>query len=312
MRFFIVDDDEAIRCMLSEIIEDYDLGEVVGEAKNGAAIDGNLLTIKAIDILIIDLLMPIRDGIQTVRDLAPAFKGRIIMLSQVEDKEMIGNAYSLGVHNYITKPINRLEVISIIQNVMEHIRLQNAIYNIEKNLNVLNSEKTIHTPTSITTRRNTISTSGQYLLVELGMIGESGSKDLLDMLDYLYKYENERPLEHEFPSLKEIFTSVAIKRLGVAIPGPNDIKKESKAIEQRVRRTIFQGLTHLASLGITDYTNPNFEEYAPKFFDLTEIRKIMINLQNNIKPSIGNSHINIKRFVKVLFLEAKKDNNLLI
>lgn len=312
MRFFIVDDDEAIRSMLAEIIEDYDLGEVIGEAENGAVIDSKLLTIKAIDILIIDLLMPIRDGIQTVRELAPAFKGRVIMLSQVEDKEMIGNAYSLGVHYYITKPINRLEVISIIQNVKEHIRLQNVISNIEKNLNVLNSEKIIHTPLSVTASRNHISTSGQYLLAELGMIGESGSKDLLDMLDYLYKYENEHPLEHEFPSLKEIFTSVAIKRLGVAIPDPNDIKKECKAIEQRVRRTIFQGLTHLASLGITDYTNPNFEEYAPKFFDFTEIRKIMLNLQHNIKPSIGNSHINIKRFVKVLFLEVKKDNNLLI
>jgi two-component system response regulator YcbB len=306
MRFFIVDDDEAIRSMLAEIIEDYDLGEVVGEAENGAAIDGKLLTIKAVDILIIDLLMPIQDGIQTVRELSPAFNGGIIMLSQVEDKEMIGNAYSLGIHYYITKPINRLEVISIIQNVMERIRLQNVICNIERNLNVLNSEKVIQTPASIPMNRSALSTSGQYLLAELGMIGESGSKDLLDILDYLYKYENERPFEHEFPSLKELFTIAAIKRLGVEAPDPNDIKKESKAIEQRVRRTIFQGLTHLASLGITDYTNPNFEEYAPKFFDFTEIRKIMINLKNNVKPSISNSHINIKKFVKILFLEAKK------
>jgi len=304
MRFFIVDDDEAIRSMLVEIIEDYDLGEIIGEAENGTAIDGSLLTMKAVDILIIDLLMPMQDGIQTIRKLTPAFHGGIIMLSQVEDKEMIGNAYFLGVHYYITKPINRLEVISIIQNVMEHIRLQNVICNIEKNLNVLNSEKIIPAPTTVS--KNDISASGQYLLSELGMIGESGSKDLLDMLDFLYKYDNERPFGHEFPSLKEIFTIVAIKRLGVATPDQNDINKESKAIEQRVRRTLFQGLTHLASIGITDYTNPNFEEYAPKFFDFTEIRKIMLNLKSNMKPSISNSHINIKKFVKVLFLEAKK------
>ena len=91
MRFFIVDDDEVIRSMLTEIIEDYDLGEVVGEAENGAAINGHLLTSKAIDILMIDLLMPIKDGIETVRDLMPEFKGRIVMFSQVEDKEMVGN-----------------------------------------------------------------------------------------------------------------------------------------------------------------------------------------------------------------------------
>jgi len=306
MRFFIVDDDEAIRSMLAEIIEDYDLGEVIGEAENGVTINGQLLTSNAIDILIIDLLMPIRDGIQTVRELKSEFNGRIIMLSQVEDKEMIGNAYSLGVHYYITKPINRLEVISIIQNVMGHIRLQNVIYNIEKNLNVLNPQKTFHAPSPVTTSRSTISTAGQHLLAELGMISESGCNDLLYILDYLAQYDNERPFGHEFPSLKDIFNSVATKKLGVPSPDLNEIKKESKALEQRVRRALFQGLIHLASIGVTDYTNPKFEEYAPIFFDFTEIRKIMLNLQNNIKPSISNSHINIKKFVKVLFLEAKK------
>lgn len=309
MRFFIVDDDEAIRCMLAEIIEDYDLGEVIGEGENGASINGQLLDAKEIDIIIIDLLMPIRDGIETVRALKPEFKGGIIMLSQVEDKEMIGSAYLLGVHYYITKPINRLEVISIIQNVMEHIRLQKVICNIEKNINVLNSEKNIQTPSIATTRRNTMSTAGQYILTDLGMITESGCKDLLYILDYLYQYENQQASEHEFPSLKEIFNHVAMKKLGLPSLDLNDIKKESKALEQRIRRALFQGQIHLASIGVTDYTNPKFEEYAPKFFDFTEIRKIMSELQKNSKPSISNSRINIKKFVKVLFLESKKQMN---
>lgn len=307
MRFFIVDDDEAIRCMLAEIIEDYDLGEVAGEADNGAAIDADLLNRKAIDILLIDLLMPLRDGIQTVRELKPDFRGRIIMLSQIEDKEMIGNAYLLGVHSYITKPINRLEVLGILQNAAEHLRLQKVISNIERNLNVLNTEKPAAPAPPPLPTRATVVTAGKYLLTELGMIGESGCKDLLDMLDYLYQYEQERPYEHEFPSLKDIFTQVALKRLSLQAPASDtEIKKEAKALEQRVRRAIFQGLNHLASLGVTDYANPTFEEYAPKFFDFTEVRKLMLHIQNNSKPSISNSHINIKRFVKVLFLESQK------
>lgn len=306
MRFFIVDDDEVIRSMLTEIIEDYDLGEVIGEAENGAGINGHLLASKAIDILLIDLLMPIRDGIQTVQEIRPEFTGKIIMLSQVEDKEMIGNAYALGVHYYITKPINRLEVIGIIQNVMEHIRLQNVICNIEKNLHALNPEKTISASLPAAGSKNTISTAGQYLLAELGMISESGCNDLLYILDYLAQCDQERPFGHDFPSLKDIFNNVAAKKLGTAAFDANEIKKETKALEQRIRRALFQGHIHIASIGITDYTNPKFEEYAPKFFDFTEIRKIMLDLQKNSKPSIGNSHINIKKFVKVLFLEAKK------
>src|SRR5689334_8826431 len=109
MRFFIVEDDEAVRCILSEIIEDFDLGEVVGEADNGSTVDSKLLSYKKVDILIIDLLMPIKDGLNTVKDLASEFNGKIIMISQVENKEMIGKAYALGVEYYITKPINRLE-----------------------------------------------------------------------------------------------------------------------------------------------------------------------------------------------------------
>jgi two-component system response regulator YcbB len=138
------------------------------------------------------------------------------------------------------------------------------------------------------------------------MIGESGCKDLVDILFYLDKHESQGHIGHEFPSLKDIFNNVAIKKLSLSSPDANDIKKEVKALEQRVRRTIFQGLIHSASLGITDYTNPIFEEYAPKFFDFTEIRKLMINLQNNSKPSISDCHINVKKFVKVLFIESKK------
>ena len=311
MRFFIVDDDEAIRSMLADIIEDYDLGEIIGEAENGAAIDDQLLNMKAVDILIIDLLMPLRDGIETVRQLKPGFKGKIIMLSQVEDKEMIANAYLLGVHYYITKPINRLEVISIIKNVMEYLGLQKVVTTIQQSLNVLNPEKVIPTPSPIPVNCNTIVTSGQYLLADLGMIGESGYKDLLDMLDYLCKDEKQQPFDYDFPALKDIFTSVAIKRLGLPSPDPCAIKKESKALEQRVRRAIFQGLTHLASIGMTDYTNPTFEVAAPLFFNFTEIRKIMTDLEGNITPSISNSHINIKRFLKVLFLESKKGNKII-
>lgn len=304
MRFFIVDDDEAIRSMLSEIIEDYDLGEIVGETDNGSNVDSHILGLKKVDILIIDLLMPIKDGIQTIRDLNDDFSGKIIMISQIEDKEMIGKAYSLGVEYYITKPINRLEVISVIQKVVEHIKLQKSIHDIQKTLNILDLNKPKHKNENEFINNN-ITLAGQFLLTELGMIGESGSKDLLDMLEYLFQQEKQILFEHEFPALKDIFTTVAHKRLGISATTA-DLQKEIKASEQRVRRAIFQALNHLASLGLTDYSNPKFEEYATKFFDFTEIRKVMLELENNNKPLISRIHINTKKFVRVLYLESKK------
>lgn len=298
MRFFLVDDDKVIRSMLAEIIEDNDLGDVVGELENGLAVTNELLMMKQVDILIIDLLMPRQDGIQTVKDLEQSFDGAIIMLSQVEDKAIIGKAYSLGVDYYITKPINRLEVIHVIQKVTENLRRQKVLLSIEKNLYILNPNR--QSPAVNTALSSTLISKGQYLLTELGMISESGSKDLLDILQYLETHNEAQAL----PSLKVIFDNVAQNHLGTD-QSTKEVQKEAKAIEQRVRRAIFQGAQHMAALGISDYTNPNFEEYAPKFFDFTDIRKLMTALENDIQLSTIHTHINVKKFVKVLFWEAK-------
>ena len=69
MRFCITDDDSAIRSTLSQLIEDEDLGEVVEEVVDGSFLDASTLNLKQIDILFIDLLMPGRDGIETIRHL---------------------------------------------------------------------------------------------------------------------------------------------------------------------------------------------------------------------------------------------------
>lgn len=64
------------------------------------------------------------------------------MISQVESKELIGEAYSLGIDYYITKPINRIEILTVIRKVMERIHLERSITNIQASLNgVLNFEQ---------------------------------------------------------------------------------------------------------------------------------------------------------------------------
>ena len=303
MRFFIVDDDQAVRSILSEIIEDFDLGQVVGEADNGSTVDCNLLSYKKVDILIIDLLMPIKDGLTTVKDLGLEFKGKIIMISQVENKEMIGNAYALGVEYYITKPINRLEFIGITQKVVAHMKLQKSIDDIQKTLSILGTGNQTSKNLSSTSEKN-ISTAGQFLLTEIGMISESGSRDILNILEYLFQHEKDTPLDHKFPSLKDIFINLATRKNSV-LGNENDIKKEIKASEQRVRRAISHSLNHLASLGLTDYSNPKFEEYASKYFHFTDVRKKMMELSDN-DLSMSPTRINIKKFIKTLYIEAKK------
>lgn len=305
MRFFIVDDDEVIRSLMGNMIEDGDLGEVAGEAEDGSLIDGNMLTHKQIDILFIDLLMPIRDGIETVRTLKGTFSGKIIMLSQVESKELIGEAYSLGIEYYISKPINRIEVLTVIRKVTERIHLEKSIFDIQKSLNGvlrIDSEKE---GTIKNIKKNSIVTSGEFLLSELGIVGESGSKDLLEIIQYLFDYEQKNTFHHDFPPLKDMFEQVAFKKLGT-IAAKADINREIKASEQRVRRAIYQSITHLASIGLTDFSNPKFENYASRFFDFTVVRKKMTELQKDSKVLTAPTRINTKKFIQILYFEAKR------
>ncbi|MGO4272077.1 response regulator [Paenibacillus sp. TAF58] len=304
MRFFIVDDDPAVRSMLEQIIEDEDLGSIVGEASDGAEVDITLLQLKQVDILLIDLLMPVCDGIETVRKLSGSFDGKIIMISQIESKEMIVKAYASGIEYYITKPINRLEVIAVIRKVSDVLRMHQSLRNIQKSLRAVgfSGASMEKEPSS---NEKSILTCGNYMLSDLGLIGEAGSKDLLEMLDYLYRYEADHPQEQGFPQLHELYHQIALKKLG-ASASSIDLKKEIKAAEQRVRRAINQALTHLASLGLIDYSNPKFEQYSTKFFDLSDIRKIMKALENEDSSAFSLIRQNTKKFIQVLYLESRK------
>jgi len=300
VRFFIVDDSASIRAMLSNIIEDQELGTIEGEAEDGSEVYADLLETKQIDILLIDLLMPNRDGIETIREIGPGFNGKVIMISQVESKDMIGEAYELGVEYYVTKPINRVEVMNVIKKVSERLVLERSILNIQESLSSISALQTKPIPHN---RSHSIVPAGKNTLLELGIIGESGNKDLLDLINVLYDYEKKGI--REIPPLKDLFEEIIKRRLGYTA-SPAVIKKETKASEQRVRRALHQALEHIASLGLTDYANPKFEHYATTFFDYTQVRMKMRELEGKSKTCALQPRANIKKFLQALYMEARQ------
>lgn len=284
MRYFLVDDDRASRIMLTSIINESGLGTVIGEAQNGEEAIPNILMLRP-DCVLIDLLMPKLDGISTIQKLRETkFSGQFIMISQIVNKDMVAESYEVGVEYFIHKPINRVEVQTILKRVEEQTRLKNSILAIRQSLNTFESV----TPTKTKkTPRDHI----QSILNDMGIVGEVGSEDITKIVEQLL-IENVglAPL----PPLKELYEKIAV----LTKMTPDDILKESKAIEQRIRRTIFAAMINLANLGIVDYTNSEFEYYAPRYFDLTDIRQLMdqIELQQERK-----SKVNIKKFIQVLY-----------
>lgn len=292
MKFFLVDDSPSIRAMLETIIFEEELGEVVAEREDGADVHiDDLITSKA-DILVIDLLMPNKNGIDTVKDVHPFFNGKIVMLSQVESKEMIGAAYDQGIDYYITKPINRSEVVNIFSKISEQILLERSLQNIRDSLNILEKTSSTVEPSQ---SANTFQ-SGKRILMDLGIYHDKGAKDLLEII---VKIDNSYKNDSSIPPLKDLYQQIILdKKTDIT---EADLKKEIKACEQRIRRVIQAALHHVASIGLVDITNPKFEHLAMTFFDYEQIRKTMHEIEvDKVTPS----KINVKKFITSLYFES--------
>lgn len=283
MRYFIVDDDRASRMMLNHIINDSMLGTVIGEAANGEEAIPQILMTQP-DFVLIDLLMPHLDGIATIERLHEnRFNGSFIMISQVVNKDMVAEAYEKGVEFFIHKPINNIEVQTILRKTEEQHRLKNSIQAIRQSLT------SFEMPQMQT--KKTVRDHIQSILNDMGIVGEVGSEDITKIIEQLVSEKhNLAPL----PPLKEIYEKLAM----LTKTSPDEILKESKAIEQRIRRTILAAMINLANLGIVDYTNSEFEYYAPRYFDLTDIRHLMNQIELNGERK---TKVNIKKFIQVLY-----------
>ena len=232
--------------------------------------------------------MPQIDGIETIEYLrTQGFQGQYIMISQIVNKEMVGEAYEKGVEFFIHKPINRVEVQSVLKKTVEQIRLKNSLYTIRESLEQIGPLKSVN---------QSIKEIVLSKLSDMGIIGEVGSNDIVEIMEYLFS-ETNRPTQ--LPPLKVLYEAIAKRVEGAEA----DVTKESKAMEQRLRRTILAAVNNLASLGAIDYTNPEFEHYAPRYFDFHEIRTQMIRIQEGRLES-PKVKVNIKKFLQVLYLEV--------
>lgn len=287
--FVIVDDDAVSRRMLQNIIEHCKLGEVAGTAEEGMEGTQIILELKP-DIVLIDLLMPNQDGIETITQLKDrGYNGKFIMISQIENKELVGQAYQRGIEFFIHKPINRLEVEAVLLKVNERRKYELHILEIKQSLAKFD-------PIELTPvrREPTAREVVKPILMDLGIIGEIGSKDIISLMEYLIEHRQAA----DFPPLKELYESAA----RTYKQSKSDIEKESKAIEQRIRRTVMAALNHLASIGLTDYSNPKFEYYAPLYFDFQDIRMKMKVMDEELQPEKGK--VNIKKFLQVFYIEV--------
>lgn len=113
----IVDDTRLMRLLLKQILSD-DLFCVVGEAEDGATALEAYRQFRP-DVVLLDMVMPGLDGIETARQLLAGDPGaRVIMCTATVREEMMEQALAAGARGFIFKPFQPHTVRAAIQEVM--------------------------------------------------------------------------------------------------------------------------------------------------------------------------------------------------
>lgn len=280
MRIYIIEDDPTVVAVLEGIIEGENLGEVCGTTEDGH-VDLAQISACGPDLVLIDLLMPGMDGIQIVRELkARQSSARFIMISQVSAKEMVAKAYEAGVEFFIHKPINLFEIKRVVGNVAQQIEQARTLSSIQ---NMLHAGLQGAAHTAPASREEVWRQHLKSILIQLGMAGEKGSKDIIELCVTLLRR-------------RETVSQVGMRTLCAQL-GSNP-----KSTEQRIRRAIERGLHHLASLGVEDYGNEVFIQYASRLFPFGEVRAEMARIQGK-GPS---GKVNLKKFIDGMVILAEE------
>lgn len=295
--FIVIDDDKSVRSVLTRIIEQYDLGEVIAEGDNGQTGEEQIIAHRP-DIVIIDLLLPIKDGIAVVKKIKSMnIKSVFIMLSQVSSKDIIGKAYENGIEFFINKPINVIEVVNVIKKVKEYLTLRRTFQTIETAAMQLKKDDTSGEYDNMEKNKKFLN----QVLSDIGIIGELGSKDIIKICTILIK---DKALNYslEEMQLSDLFKIVQEKYSTDSL----NMHVESKTVEMRIRRAVGKAMKNIATLGIEDFANEKFMLYSSSLFDYIEIKNEMDFIRG--KSKMGGK-TNVKTFIRRLLVMIEEYEN---
>lgn len=112
-------DDSSTTLMMEKMILNKGSFDVI------TAVNGEEALQKAVeekpDLILLDIVMPVMDGFETCRRLREAEETSetpIIMVTTRGEVQNIEQSYSVGCNDYVTKPINALELMTKIKSLL--------------------------------------------------------------------------------------------------------------------------------------------------------------------------------------------------
>ena len=116
-KVLVVDDAAFMRMMIKDILTKNGY-EVAGEAENGAVAVSKYSELKP-DLVLMDITMPEKDGIQALKDIKATDAGaKVIMCSAMGQQAMVIEAIQSGAKDFIVKPFQADRVIEAVKKVV--------------------------------------------------------------------------------------------------------------------------------------------------------------------------------------------------
>lgn len=109
-RYIVIDDAPFVVELIKSILKGTG-GLCVGDAANGE--EGLLLFEKTLpDLVILDMVMPKKNGIEVARDIRGLTSDvKIIACSTIDEKNIMDNALDVGCDEYLLKPFTKESVL---------------------------------------------------------------------------------------------------------------------------------------------------------------------------------------------------------
>ncbi len=115
IRVVIVDDHEVLRAGTRQVLETSDDVVIVGEADDASAALAMVDNL-APDVMLIDVRLPDRDGIDVARQLTVTHpKVRVVVLTAYDDPDLMRAALEAGVTGYLLKTMPRDELVGAVR-----------------------------------------------------------------------------------------------------------------------------------------------------------------------------------------------------
>ncbi|GKX30730.1 hypothetical protein SH1V18_32100 [Vallitalea longa] len=315
LKVLIADDEYFIRQRLKKIIDWDELSlEFIGEAENGKEVI-NKIKNNQVDILLLDIKMPIKSGIQVAEYImVNDIKTKIIILTGYNDFDYAQKAVKYKVEDYLVKPINKKTLNEALNTCKETIlkvnEKQQKIYDYNKFQKRTNIYNTILDFNNVKKLYKEYKEFNNYEYVQFIGIFFPGNHDIYvaSFINYLLRNINKFNNENiSIESFKEN-ESVSILQLIIKSQDAITLNNIKSVISHFITDTnvVFISIGDIIPIG-KNWTK-NYKLVWNQLYQRYFINDNMI-ISNKLKPNNKYKSIAIRK--KLLLCLNSKNNNAL-